>query len=94
MTKQFEFSPEIVEEINHQLYNHLVPLVQRRMGAIRFKTFGMSHKEIAEGIGITKDTLRNYFELDEQNDIEKSKNIHYDQPESDWKVLPLATLKG
>src|SRR3990172_3454399 len=57
MTKQFEFSPEIVKEVNYQRYNHLVPLVQRRMDAIRFKAFGLLHKEIAELIGITEKTL-------------------------------------
>jgi hypothetical protein len=30
MTKQLEFNPEVVEEINYQRYNHLVPLVQRQ----------------------------------------------------------------
>jgi hypothetical protein len=63
MTKQFEFGPEIVEKINYQRYNHLVPIVQRRMDAIRFKTFGMLHEDIAEIIGITENTLCDYFEL-------------------------------
>ena len=85
MTKQFEFSPEIVEEINYQRYNHLVPLVQRRMDAIRFKAFGMLHKDIAEIIGITENTLRDYFELYEQGGIEKLKEIHYYRPESELK---------
>ena len=85
MTKQFEFSPEMVKEINYQRYNHLVPLVQRRMDAIRFKAFGMLHKEIAEIIGIAENTLRDYFELYEQGGIEKLKEIHYYQPESELK---------
>jgi transposase len=85
MTKQFEFSPETVKEINYQRYNHLVPLVQRRMDAIRFKAFGMLHKEIAEIIGITENTLRDYFELYEQGGIEKLKEIHFYQPESELK---------
>ena len=85
MTKQFEFSSETVEEINYQRYNHLAPLVQRRMDAIRLKAFGMLHKEIAEIIGITENTLRDYFELYEQGGLEKLKEIHYYQPESELK---------
>jgi len=85
MTKQFEFSPEIVKEINYQRYNHLVPLVQRRMDAVRLKAYGMLHKEIAEIIGITENTLRDYFELYEQGGLEKLKEIHYYQPESELK---------
>jgi len=85
MTKQFEFSSETVEEMNYQRYNHLVPLVQRRMDAIRLKAHGMLHKEIAEIIGITENTLRDYFELYEQGGLEKLKEIHYYQPESELK---------
>jgi transposase len=85
MTKRFEFSPEILKEINYQRYNHLAPLVQRRMDAIRLKAHGMLHKEIAEIIGISENTLRDYFELYEQGGLEKLKEIHYYQPESELK---------
>ena len=85
MTKQFEFSPEIVKEVNYQRYNHLVPLVQRRMDAIRLKAYGLLHKEIAEIIGIAENTLRDYFELYEQGGIEKLKELDYYQPESELK---------
>ena len=85
MTKRFEFSPEILKEINYQRYNHLVPLVQRRMDAIRLKAHGILHKEIAEILGITENTLRDYFELYEQGGLEKLKEIHYYQPESELK---------
>ena len=76
MTKQFEFSSETVEEINYQRYNHLAPLVQRRMDAMRFKAYGLLHKQIAEIIGISENTLRDYFELYEQGGLEKLKEIH------------------
>jgi transposase len=85
MTKQFEFSPEIVEEINYQRYNHLAPLVQRRMDAIRLKAHGLLHQDIAKIIGIAENTLRDYFELYEQGGLEKLKEIHYYQPESELK---------
>jgi transposase len=85
MTKQFDFSPEEVEEINYQRYNHLAPIVQRRMDAIRLKAYGMLHKQIAEIISISENTLRDYFELYEQGGLEKLKEIHYYQPESERK---------
>ena len=85
MTIQFEFDPEIMKELNYQRYNHSTPLVQRRMDAIRLKAHGMLHKEIAEIIGITENTLRDYFELYKQGGIEKLKEIHYYQPESELK---------
>lgn len=83
MTIQFEFSPEILKELNYQRYNHLSPLVQRRMDALRLKAHGMLHKEIAEVIGIAENTLRDYFELYQQGGIEKLKEINYYQPESE-----------
>ena len=79
MTIQFEFSPEIVEELNDQRYNHLSPLVQRRMDALRLKVHGMLHKEIAEN------TLRDYFELYQQGGLERLKEVNYYQPESELK---------
>ena len=85
MTRQFEFSPEVVHEINYQRYNHLVPLVQRRMDAIRLKAYGLLHQQIAEILEISENTLRDYFELYEQGGIEKLKEIHYYQPESELK---------
>lgn len=85
MTIQFEFNPEILKEVNYQRYNHLAPLVQRRMDAIRLKAHGMLHKEIAKIIGITENTLRDYFELYKQGGIEKLKEMHYYQPESELK---------
>ena len=85
MTKQFDFSPEVVHEINYQRYNHLVPLVQRRMDAIRLKAYGLLHQQIAEILEISENTLRDYFELYEQGGIEKLKEIHYYQPESELK---------
>ena len=85
MTIQFEFSPEILKELNYQRYNHLSPLVQRRMDALRLKAHGMLHKEIAEIIGIAENTLRDYFELYQQGGLEKLKEINYYQPESELK---------
>lgn len=85
MTTQFEFSPEILNELNYQRYHHLSPVVQRRMDALRLKAHGLLHKEIAEIIGIAENTLRDYFELYQQGGLEKLKEINYYQPESELK---------
>ena len=85
MTIQFEFSPELLKELNYQRYHHLSPLVQRRMDALRLKAHGLLHQEIAEIIGIAENTLRDYFELYQQGGLEKLKEINYYQPESALK---------
>jgi len=81
MARQFDFGSEVVHEINYQRYNHLAPWVQRRMDAIRLKAYELLHKQIAEILEISENTLRDYFELYEQGGIKKLKEIHYYQPE-------------
>ena len=39
MTIHLEFTPELISEIRYQRYNHLVPLVQRRMETLLLKAY-------------------------------------------------------
>ncbi len=93
MTIQLEFTPELLEEIRYQRYNHLAVLVQRRMEAMLLKAAGLPHAQIAEIVGVTENTLRNYFELYQQGGLEKLKEIHYYQPESELKEH-IVSLEG
>ena len=63
------------------------------MDASGLKAYGLLHKQIAEIIGITENTLRDYFELYEPGGLEKLKEIHYDQPESELKE-PIVSLEA
>ena len=85
MTIQLEFTPEIIAELRYHRYHHLALLVQRRMEALLLKAHGLPHAQIAEVVGVTENTLRDYFELYQQGGIEKLKEIHYYQPESELK---------
>ena len=82
MTIQLEFTPEILEEIHYQRYNHPAPLVQRRMEALWLKGHGLGHAQIAELVGVAENTLRDYFELYQQGGVEKLKELNYYIPES------------
>jgi DNA-binding NarL/FixJ family response regulator len=68
MTIQVELSPEILKEIYYQRYNHPAPLVQRRMEALWLKGHGLPHGQIAELVGVTENTIREYFELYQQTE--------------------------
>ena len=81
MTRQLEFTPEISKELHYQRYNHLAPLVQRRMEALWLKAHGLPHVQIAELVGVTENTIREYFELYQQGGIEKLKELNYYKPE-------------
>jgi transposase len=82
MTIQVELSPEILKEIYYQRYNHPAPLVQRRMEALWLKGHGLPHGQIAELVGVTENTIREYFELYQQGGLEKLKELNYYRPES------------
>ncbi len=83
MTIQLEFTPEILKELYYHRYNHLAPLVQRRMDALWLKAHGLSHTQIAELVGVTPHTIREYFELYQQGGLEKLKELNYYRPQSE-----------
>jgi transposase len=82
MTIQLEFTPEILKELYYQRYNHLAPLVQRRMDALWLKAHDLPHAQIAELVGVTENTIREYFELYQHGGLEKLKELNYYRPES------------
>ncbi|MGE5373582.1 MAG: helix-turn-helix domain-containing protein, partial [Bacteroidota bacterium] len=82
MTIQVEPSPEILKEIHYQRYNDPAPLVQRRMEALWLKGHGLPHGQIAELVGVTENSIREYFELYQQGGLEKLKELNYYRPES------------
>ena len=85
MTIQLEFTPEQIDELRYQRYNHLAPLVQRRMETLLLKAYKLPHQQIEEIVGVSGNTIRAYFEQYQEGGIEKLKEIHYYQPESELK---------
>ena len=104
MTKQLEFTPEIIETLNHERYHHPIPLVQRRMEVLWLKSHGLPHALIAQLGGVSENTMREYFDLYEAGGIERLKEVHFYQPTSEldghittleayFKANPPATIK-
>jgi transposase len=85
MTIRLEFTREQIDEIRYQRYNHLVPLVQRRMEALLLKAHNLSARQIEDIVGVSGNTIREYYELYQQGGIEKLREIHYYQPEGELK---------
>jgi transposase len=85
MTIQLEFTPEQIDELRYQRYNHLASLVQRRMETLLLKAYKLPHQQIEEIVGVSGNTIREYFEQYQEGGIEKLKEIHYYQPESELK---------
>ena len=82
MTIQLQLTPEILKEIHYHRYNHPAPLVQRRMEAIWLKGHALPHAQIAELVGVTENTIRDYFALYQHGGIAKLKELNYAIPES------------
>jgi transposase len=83
MTTQLSFTPEIREALNYERFHHPVPLVQRRMEVLWLKSHDLPHALIAKLGGVSENTMREYFELYADGGIEKLKEVHFYQPESE-----------
>jgi transposase len=82
MTTRIQFTPEIIDVLNYERYHHPVPLVQRRMWALWLKSNNLPHGLIAKLVGVTENTIREYFELFIAGGVEKLKEVDFYQPES------------
>jgi transposase len=53
------------------------------MEALWLKAHGLPHRQIAELVGVSENTIREYFELYEQGGLEKLKELNYYRPQSE-----------
>lgn len=83
MTLQIEFTPEIIDTLNYERYHHPVPLVQRRMEALWLKSHDLPHGLIAKLVGVTENTIRDYFQLFIEGGVNQLKQVDFYRPESD-----------
>ncbi len=93
MTLQLTFTLEIQDVLNYERYHHPVPLVQRRMEALWLKSHGLPHGQIAQLVGVSENTIRDYFRLYAEGGVEKLKELNWHQPGSalDEHILSLET---
>lgn len=101
---QVEFTPESEAALNYERYHHPVPLVQRRMEALWLKSQGLPHGQLAQLVGITENTLRDYFQLYLEGGVEGLKAVAIQGPvsalqapypslEAYFRAHPPATIK-
>ena len=84
MTTRIQFTPEIINTLNYERYHHPVPLVQRRMWALWLKSNNLPHGLIAKLVGVTENTIREYFELFIEGSVEKLKGLISINPRVLW----------
>lgn len=82
MTTRIQFTPEIIDTLNYERYHHPVPLVQRRMEALWLKSHNLSHDLIAKLVGVSENTIREYFQLFIDGGVQKLKQVDFYCPAS------------
>lgn len=95
--RKIEFTPEVVEQLRYESIQNEHYMVRRRMFALLLKSRGLLHKEIAEILGISETTLREYFDLYLAGGVEALKTLGYQgqgNPLRDRKDEIIAALEA
>ncbi len=58
---QIEFTEDQIEQLRQERFTHPHPRVQKKMEALLLKSEGLPHGRIAKLLGISENTLREYF---------------------------------
>src|SRR5262245_22187602 len=60
--REFTFSDEDLEAIDHERYHHPHPRVQRKMEVLWLKSHGLPHQQVAELAGVSLRTAQRYLD--------------------------------
>lgn len=82
-----EFSPKDLPEINYQRVPHPHPRVRQKMEALWRKSPQLPHPLICRLVGISGNTLRSYLRAYQQGGLEKVKELHFSQPQSQLRAF-------
>ena len=81
--RHFQFSPNVLNEIERDRFEHVDPLVQRRMEMLWLKAHGQEHALIAELAGVSRATVQRTLSLYEDGGLPAVRTFH-------WKPHPSA----
>lgn len=75
--RKIEFTPEQIKQLSYESIHQAHHLVRRRMQALLLKSQGVRHKDIAEILGLSQTTLREYLDLYLGGGVEALTVLHY-----------------
>jgi hypothetical protein len=78
--RHFEFPPNILAEIERDHFEHVDPLVQRRMEVL--KAHGEPHEKIAKPAGVSRATVQRVLDLYESGSLTAMRTFHWKIPAS------------
>ena len=83
--RHIEFSPDVLNEIARDRFEHPDPAVQRRMEALWLKAHGETHQRIAELAGMARPTVQRLLDIYLSGGLAAVRTFH-------WKV-PVSALE-
>ena len=79
--RHFEFPPAVLSEIERDRFQHVDPLVQRRMEMLWLKAHNQEHALIAQLAGVARPTVQRVLDLYEAGGLPAVRTFH-------WKTRP------
>jgi transposase len=80
--RHFEFSPNIMTEIERDRFYHVDPQVQRRMEVLWLKAHGEPHEKIAKLAAVSRATVQRVLDLYESGSLAAVRTFHWKTPAS------------
>jgi transposase len=80
--RHFEFSPNIMTEIERDRFYHVDPQVQRRMEVLWLKAHGEPHVKIAKLAAVSRATVQRVLDLYESGSLAAVRTFHWKTPAS------------
>ena len=80
--RQFEFSQEVLAEIEGDRYRHPDPRVQQRMEVLWLKAHGEKHERIAELAGVSRPTVQRVLDAYAARGVAGVRTFHWHVPAS------------
>ena len=80
--RHFNFSPDVLAAIQRDRFNHVDPLVQRRMEVLLLKAHGQPHAMIAKIANLSRATVQRILDLYEAGGLETVRTFHWKTPVS------------
>lgn len=101
--RHFEFSPDVLAEIRRDRFNHVDPLVQRRMEVLLLKAHGQPHALIAKVADVSRSMVQRVLDMYEDGGLAAVRTFHWKTPvsaltphlpllEEEFKVRPPHTV--
>jgi len=80
--RRFEFSPDVLAEVERDRFSHPDPLVQRRMEVLWLKAHGEKHVRIAKLAGVSRATVPPLLDTYEAGGLQAARTFHWKSPAS------------